>query len=1339
MLNLKLTTVSAAVAAVLASTAVDAVPTNYTKLSNSSSVSKASSFNATSHDADFQRELAARPTVSGIASQFDSEMGKATFVWAPKNLSAPSLSALEPEARAEFAADYYLSALTGVNRTKSTVNSANLVYMHDLGKGSRIAKYRQNILGVEVFNREYSVMLNAEYSLVAGSGYFSQNLLPEGQIAPNMDFGNSNTAVSLAFKDLNAGDINLSLDTDSANEKYETFVATSFSNDLVVDSKPRAKKVYFDSDNGLIPAYYVEVSVADANSVESEYFGYVVDANSGKVLLKNNLVAHSTEFTYRAYAKEDGYPLQGPHGDVIPQLTEGNDPTEILDASLVTLSHYESLSTEDPWLEEGATITSGNNAFAYADVIPPQGFNNGDFTAETTSQNTFDYVLSDDERANSYNNRKAAIVNLFYMTNFLHDYYYDYGFDEASGNAQLSNYDRGGFEGDPLELQAQDYSGLNNANMATPADGSSPRMQQYLWNDKDATVGEDWGTVVTNVDGLGLLESSQIASFGPQQYSDVSGSVVRLVDGDLTAGSETDGCEPAINSDALAGNIAIIDRGGCAFTEKVINAQEAGAIGALIVNNVDDGTPAPMGGTDPLVSIPSMGLNFEEGSQVYAEVDANIDLQVEMFSNFPLKDSTFDNAIIAHEFGHYVQNRLVGNASGLINFQGRAMGEGWSDVHALLFVTKEEDLAIPGNDMLQANYGVGTFVADFFRGIRRAPYSTNMEINPFTFQHISTGAAPDGFPATTNDSPHGAGEIWAVTLWEMYVALVNEHGFDEGRDRMSRYIVEGYKMTPVAPTYTEARDAILASVYANNPEDFELSIAAFAKRGMGLGAISPDRFDADLMNVVESNAVELASFTAASFTLDANFDGETVGYCSADGILDNGETATLSVTVNNSGSESLTGVTGQIVVVSEHDIVIENDGVIVFGDMTPFSSSTVDGIEVSLEGAGTADEIELEIRFPEQVEGDDIVEPEPISLTASVNFDFDKKAPVGGSSTSDMEAVSLFEDFVENVMDGDGLAVGTRVVDTVNTNFFQSTNPSVNLGAQTMLIRNNDFISDVAYETDTVEIGFNGNFTISFWHAYLIESGYDGGVVEISLNGGEWQDATNFGQFTNGGYNQVLGEIADQPLSGRAVFSGRNLAADFSTAGNTESIVFDEVLNGNVVKFRFRMASDSAVSDFGWFIDNVTFSNIEGPVFNEVVAGDTADCDNSLPRIVVPETIEVTEGETGTIEAVASDRNGDTLSYSWVQTAGQDVELTNADTATLTFSTPSISIDATLEFEVTVSDGKGSVTAQTTVNVSNVSPPQPQPSSGGSSGGSMGWIALLLAPAVYLRRRMKRS
>ena len=136
----------------------------------------------------------------------------------------------------------------------------------------------------------------------------------------------------------------------------------------------------------------------------------------------------------------------------------------------------------DPWLEDDATTTSGNNVFAYADVIAPQGYTEGDFTAETTSDFTFDYPYQVDQVANSYDNRKAAIVNLFYMNNFLHDFFYDHGFDETSNVAQVSNYGRGGVEGDPIEAQAQDNSGLNNANMSTPADGASPRMQMYLYN-----------------------------------------------------------------------------------------------------------------------------------------------------------------------------------------------------------------------------------------------------------------------------------------------------------------------------------------------------------------------------------------------------------------------------------------------------------------------------------------------------------------------------------------------------------------------------------------------------------------------------------------------------------------------------------------------------------------------------------------------------------------------------------------------------------------------------------------------------------------------------------------
>ena len=69
---------------------------------------------------------------------------------------------------------------------------------------------------------------------------------------------------------------------------------------------------------------------------------------------------------------------------------------------------------------------------------------------------------------------KAAITQLFYMVNWLHDWYYDNGFDEAAGNAQANNYGRGPAAGDqdPVFAETNDFSGTDNANMWTPADGS---------------------------------------------------------------------------------------------------------------------------------------------------------------------------------------------------------------------------------------------------------------------------------------------------------------------------------------------------------------------------------------------------------------------------------------------------------------------------------------------------------------------------------------------------------------------------------------------------------------------------------------------------------------------------------------------------------------------------------------------------------------------------------------------------------------------------------------------------------------------------------------------------
>ena len=50
---------------------------------------------------------------------------------------------------------------------------------------------------------------------------------------------------------------------------------------------------------------------------------------------------------------------------------------------------------------------------------------------------------------------------------------------------------------------------------------------------------------------------------------------------------------------------------------------------------------------------------------------------------------------MAHEWGHYISNRLISNGTGLTNNQGRAIGEGWADFHALLMMARQDDINMP--------------------------------------------------------------------------------------------------------------------------------------------------------------------------------------------------------------------------------------------------------------------------------------------------------------------------------------------------------------------------------------------------------------------------------------------------------------------------------------------------------------------------------------------------------------------------------------------------------------------------------------------------------------------
>lgn len=472
------------------------------------------------------------------------------------------------------------------------------------------------------------------------------------------------------------------------------------------------------------------------------------------------------------------------------------------------------------------TITRGNNVYAYDDI---DDNNSPGFSPDGGSSLVFDYSYSG---ANSPNqNLNAAITNLFFWNNLMHDVWYQYGFDEVSGNFQDNNYGNGGFNDDYVLAEAQDGSGTNNANFATPDDGFNPRMQMYLW-----TGGTSLGSYldVNSPAGIAGAYNSTEATFGPGlPATPITADVVLVNDGTQPA---NDGCETLTNSGQVSGKIALIDRGNCNFTVKVENAQAAGAVAVIIVNNVA-GSPIQMGGTSNNVNIPSVMISQSDGDAIKAAlqqgtVNATIS---DGGSPSQFRDSDFDNGIIAHEYGHGISNRLTGGPSNSNCLQNaEQMGEGWSDWFGLM-------LTIEPGDQGPDSRGIGTYAAGqstIATGIRPAPYSTDFGLNPYTY-----GDSNDG---NNISQPHGVGFIYATALWDMTWALIDYYGGTPdpdvyggtgGNNVAMRLVTESLKLQPCGPGMIDGRDAILEAdqlIYGGQHQCIIWN--AFANRGFGFSA-----------------------------------------------------------------------------------------------------------------------------------------------------------------------------------------------------------------------------------------------------------------------------------------------------------------------------------------------------------------------------------------------------------------------------------------------------------------------------------------------------------------------
>ena len=120
------------------------------------------------------------------------------------------------------------------------------------------------------------------------------------------------------------------------------------------------------------------------------------------------------------------------------------------------------------------------------------------------------------------------------------------------------------------------------------------------------------------------------AGFGPSVSSPgQTANLVQALDAADGAGpSTTDGCSPFTNAGAISGNLALIDRGMCTFVTKVKNAQNAGAVAVVIVDNVSAGTPPGMGGSDATITIPPVSITLANGNTIKAQLGSGVNATV---------------------------------------------------------------------------------------------------------------------------------------------------------------------------------------------------------------------------------------------------------------------------------------------------------------------------------------------------------------------------------------------------------------------------------------------------------------------------------------------------------------------------------------------------------------------------------------------------------------------------------------------------------------------------------------------------------------------------------------
>ena len=559
---------------------------------------------------------------------------------------------------------------------------------------------------------------------------------------------------------------------------------------------------------------------------------------------------------------------------------------------------------------------------------------------------------------------------------------------------------------------------------------------------------------------------------------------------------------------------------------------------------------------------------------------------------FPNRDGSSDAEIMIHEATHGTSNRLHGNGGGLSTTMSRAMGEGWSDFYAHCLLSEPGDpiggtYPLSGYLVLNSFATIGT--KNYYYGIRRFPKAimsstggpNNRPHNPLTFNDIDQtkmNLTDGAFPAMTGthisstaDQVHAAGEVWSSALWEVRARLVQRLGWTTGNRQALQLVTDGMKISPLNPTFLQARDAIISAAIGSATTSAQLMDASdvwagFAIRGMGVGAsiqnIGTGTGDTRVTEAFDRpNLLQLPTFTIS----DAQGDN--------DGIFEPGETLTLTIPLTNISGQNALNVGADI----------------------PGASSAVYGT--------ISDNTTTTRQFNYAVPGNTACGG-LVSLTMNVSSSLGAKSfslpiPIG------LKSVTLTENF--DSVTAPNLPSGWTGSTTASGIAFVTSTGSSHTSPNSAFTANANFAGSSEIISPSIAVNSAAS-TVTFRNSYITETGWDGGVLEISIGGGAFVEVVQAGgSFTEGGYNGTLGPGNGTPLANRPAWSGHSGGFIQTTAQLPPSA------NGQNIRLRWRFGTDDNTGTdsgyVGWSIDSITVRATSSCSFAPATIRSRADFD----------------------------------------------------------------------------------------------------------------------------------